>query len=265
MMIEDEELRHLYITTSEERLQKLEVGLQHLQKHPDDEALLEELRREAHSLKGDSRSLGIEMVETVAYQLEEILASIKHQQTVLTPLLSDRLNQGLAVIGLLVQEAVTGQPSGIDTDNVLLQLMEAVLESQVPQQDATFAAQKAPQLAPTFIEDEELRNLYVTASEERLHKLEVGFRHLQKHPDDKAVLEELRREAHSLKGDSRSVGLETVEALAHQLEEILGRIRRQQAVLTPQVSDRVYQALAAISLLVQETATGQLSGVESDG
>ena len=39
--------------------------------------------------------------------------------------------------------------------------------------------------------------------------------HLEKRPNDAATLEELLREAHSLKGDSRSVGLETVEILIH--------------------------------------------------
>src|SRR5919202_5286678 len=199
MMIEDEELRNLYKISGEERLQKLEIGLLQLENDPDDETTLEMLRREAHSLKEDSRSVGVENVETLIHTVEEILLRIKRKQTVFTPLLSLRLYQGLDAIGLLVQEAVTGQPSGVDTAEVLNQLMAVVLESKQPQPEASPQQGNAPQLAPTFIEDEELRNLYKIASVERLQKLEAGLLQLEKHPDDETILEMLRREVHRLK------------------------------------------------------------------
>src|SRR4028119_1411231 len=302
MMIEDEELRNLYKISGEERLQKLEIGLLQLENDPEDETTLEMLRREAHSLKGDSRSVGVENVETLIHTLEEILLRIKRKQTVFTPLLSLRLYQGLDAIGLMVQEAVTGQPSGLDTAGLLNDLMEAVLDSKQPQQEAAQEAQEeqklelvpqgsvdkgnqsttptpiaeindnALQIAPTFIEDEELRNLYKTSSEERLEKLEAGLLYLEKHPNDETILEKLRREAHSLKGDSRIVGIESVEALSHTVSEILGSIKHKQTALTPllsdrprgtSVADRLYQGLDAIGLLVQEAVTGQPSGVDT--
>ena len=58
MMIDDEELRGIFKTSSEERLQALDEGLLHLEKHPDDPETLEALMRECHSLKGDSNMLG---------------------------------------------------------------------------------------------------------------------------------------------------------------------------------------------------------------
>ncbi len=300
-MIEDEELRNLYQISSEERLQQLEAGLRHLQKHPDDETTLKELRREAHGLRGDSRGVGVETVEVLAHCVEKILGNIIRQQVVLTPLLCDRLYQGLAIISLLVQEAVTDQPSGVDTAEVLELLTAAVLESQQPQQDTSEEAQAgqkeefvsqasvnngtrstvpieladinehAPQSAPALIEDDVLRDLYRITSLERLQKLEDGIRHLQQYPDDETTLEQLQREAHSLTGDSRSAEVETVEILAGSLEEILLSIKRQQIHLTQQVSDcptgtsvadRLYQGLAAINLLVQEAVTDQPSGVD---
>ncbi len=263
-MIEDEELRNLYQLSSVEHLQNLEVGLRHLQKYPDDETSLEELRREAHSLKGDSRSVGVDTVETFAHALEDILSSIKRQEIVLTPRLSDRVSQGLEVIGLLVQEAVTAQPSGVDTNEAIAQLMEAVLESQEPQPQPTPENGKAFQLIPTFIEDEELRDIYKISSEERLQKLKFGLLHLEKYPHDEATLEQLRREVHSLKGDSRSVGVDTVETLTHTIEEILLCIKSQEIALTPRLSDRVYQGLEAIGLLVREAVTGEASGVDTN-
>ena len=58
--------------------------------------------------------------------------------------------------------------------------------------------------------------------------------HLQQYPDDD-ILWELQRSIHSLKGDSRSVGVETVEVLSHQIEEILGHLERQVITLSTEV------------------------------
>ncbi|HEY9797464.1 MAG TPA: Hpt domain-containing protein, partial [Leptolyngbyaceae cyanobacterium] len=56
-MIQDEELRTLYKEASADHIQKIEAGLLDLEKNPLDQAKLEQLLREMHSLKGDSRML----------------------------------------------------------------------------------------------------------------------------------------------------------------------------------------------------------------
>jgi two-component system, chemotaxis family, sensor kinase CheA len=109
-MIQDEELRNLYKISSEERLQILQEGLQYLQTHPDDEATWAQLRREVHSLKGDSRSVGIDSVETLARGVGEILLSLSRQKIAFTSQVSDRIVQGLAAIEKLVEEAATDCP-----------------------------------------------------------------------------------------------------------------------------------------------------------
>ncbi len=114
-----------------------------------------------------------------------------------------------------------------------------------------------------FIEDEELRNLYQTASEEHLQKLEAGLLQLEKSPDDLSPLEELLREAHSLKGDSRMLGVNAVEKLIHQIEHLLGGLQRQEIRLIPELSDRLYQGIDAVRKLVNEAVTGHPSGVDS--
>lgn len=124
-MIEDEELRNVFKTASEEHLQKLDEGFLYLEKYPDDTAKLEELLRETHSLKGDAGMLGVKDVSTLAHQLEHLLGAIKRGETVLTRDLSDRLFQGLETIRKLVHEAVTGTPSGVNTFYALANLMGA--------------------------------------------------------------------------------------------------------------------------------------------
>lgn len=125
MMIEDAELRNIFKTASQEHLQNLEAGLMHLEKNPADRARLEEVLREAHTLKGDARMLGVRDVETLTHQLEEILSAFKRGESVLAGENCDRLYQGLDAIRQLVHEAVTGQSAGVNVFYVLAQLMGA--------------------------------------------------------------------------------------------------------------------------------------------
>lgn len=123
MFIDDEELRVIFKSASEEHLQKLEDGLLQLEKNPCDQANLEELMREAHSLKGDAGMLGLKDISTLAHQLEHILGTIKRDEVELSPDVSDRLYQGLDAISQLVAKAVSGTPPQIDAFHVLAYMM----------------------------------------------------------------------------------------------------------------------------------------------
>src|SRR3972149_3278523 len=76
-MIEDSTLRELFRAESEEHLQRLDDALLRLEKTPADQALLEEAFREAHSLKGAARMLGLNGIQTPAHRLEDELNSAR--------------------------------------------------------------------------------------------------------------------------------------------------------------------------------------------
>ncbi len=124
MYIEDEELRQLYKTSSSEHLQKLESDLMILEKNPQDSAALEDFLREAHTLKGDSRMLGLEDIETLVHHLEDCVEGIKAGSEI-TPQLCDRLYLGIDAVERLAHEAITGEAVGVNTFEVLAALIEA--------------------------------------------------------------------------------------------------------------------------------------------
>ncbi|MEG5044402.1 hybrid sensor histidine kinase/response regulator [Microcoleus sp. B4-C1] len=129
-MIEDQELRDVFKVASQEHLQKLDDGLLYLEQHPSDLAKLEQLLRETHSLKGDAGMLGVKNVASLAHQMEHILGSVKRGETQLNSDISDRLSQGLDAIRQLVNEAVTGQDSGVNTFYILASMMGASNQPQ---------------------------------------------------------------------------------------------------------------------------------------
>ncbi|MCY7383469.1 MAG: hybrid sensor histidine kinase/response regulator [Microcoleus sp. CAN_BIN18] len=159
-MIEDEELRDVFKIASEEHLQKLDDGLLYLEQNPGDSAKLEELLRETHSLKGDAGMLAVKNVASLAHQIEHILGGVKRGETQLNRDISDRLSQGLDAIRKLVDEAVTGEDSGINTFYVLASMMGA---SNKPQPDTLTAEPESSK-----IPEQELVKTQFTNSETAL-------------------------------------------------------------------------------------------------
>ena len=133
MMIEDEELRMTFKIASEEHLHKLDEGLLYLEKqlkegkntNLDTDSRVQDMMREAHSLKGDAGMLGVKDVATLSHQWEHLLGSVKRGESPLSAEICDRLYHGLDAIRKLVQESVTGTPSGINTFYILAHLMGA--------------------------------------------------------------------------------------------------------------------------------------------
>lgn len=109
-----------------------------------------------------------------------------------------------------------------------------------------------------IIEDVELRDIFKTASEEHLQKLEDGLLHLEKHPHDQAMLEEVLREAHTLKGDSRMLGVDTVETLIHQLEDSLGAVKRGEVIFLHSCAIAcIKQSMPCVNWLVRQSQGNQ--------
>ncbi|HMW05846.1 MAG TPA: hybrid sensor histidine kinase/response regulator [Leptospiraceae bacterium] len=124
-MIEDQELRDLFQIESEEHIQVIEKCLLSLEKNPQDYDMLHLIFREAHSMKGASRMLGISDIESIAHILEEVLGKASRGEVQITSNHIDIYYEGLDAIKKLVNEAVTGESSGIDVVTVLDRLLES--------------------------------------------------------------------------------------------------------------------------------------------
>ncbi len=148
MYIEDSELRSLYKDSSAEHIQHIEAALMHLEQNPQDLDKLAQLLRDAHTLKGDSRMLGVTDVETIVHQIEECLMPIKQGQESLTGELCDRLYLAIDAIRQLAHTAITGEANQVDMFRLLANLMGAGDAPVVP-----------PKAEPQAVEPPRSRNL----------------------------------------------------------------------------------------------------------
>lgn len=132
-MIEDKELRDIFRLESDEHLQRLNDGLLRLESGPENKAILEEVFREAHSLKGASRMINLTKIENLSHHIEDILGSSLKGEVSLTPSLFDTLYHALDVIRVLVKEAVDGDSRENTSVSDILERLESTGETRQPQ------------------------------------------------------------------------------------------------------------------------------------
>ncbi|OGQ59326.1 MAG: hypothetical protein A3J24_09330 [Deltaproteobacteria bacterium RIFCSPLOWO2_02_FULL_53_8] len=143
--IEDDELRELFKVESLEHIQALESGILRLETNPADAAVFEEVFREAHSLKGSSRMVGVKDVELISHRIEDILGSIRKGTISISSGLIDRVCRVLDSVKKLVNEAVTGEPCGVDVSEVIRLLDEGQISAGSP---SLQAGDKIPPSSP---------------------------------------------------------------------------------------------------------------------
>ncbi|OQX38055.1 MAG: hypothetical protein B0D96_00930 [Candidatus Sedimenticola endophacoides] len=141
-MIDDKELCDLFKAESEEHIQNLEAGFLRLEKKPDDQPTLDEVFREAHSLKGASRMLDLSNIELVAHSMEDVLRAASKRELRITPEVIDRLYQGLDGIRKLVTEELAGTPADLDIAQVM-----GVISGEIDLPPGRGAVQRRPPLA----------------------------------------------------------------------------------------------------------------------
>ncbi len=107
---------------------------------------------------------------------------------------------------------------------------------------------------------QQLINSFKTEQREHIQAINQGLLQLEKNPHGSArqeLLKEIFREAHSLKGASRAVGMSTIESLSHALEDLLLGAHEGLLTFSPELFDLMYQALDAVELLMTQLDQGQ--------
>ncbi len=94
---------------------------------------------------------------------------------------------------------------------------------------------------------QEILSIYKAETEEHLQNLNQGLLRLEQAPRRTETLEEIFREAHSLKGAARMIGFEAVERIAHGLEDLFSLARKGELNFERHVFDAIFAALDAIS------------------
>ena len=99
-------------------------------------------------------------------------------------------------------------------------------------------------------------------SQELIATVTEGLLQLEQAPDDAEKLKEIARAVHTLKGNARLMGLDTINQLSHRLENMLVAMRDGQLAFTPTAADLVLETLDLVSTATNNACETGQEGIE---
>jgi two-component system chemotaxis sensor kinase CheA len=122
-----------------EYLQRLNEGVITLEADPANRELIDQMLRDAHTLKGSSRMVGLMEISDVAHRLEDIMVKVRDGQMAYVPEMSDSFFEALDMLVFLCENAGKPMPGDIDIEGLNARLVAIA----VGETDATAAATSA--------------------------------------------------------------------------------------------------------------------------
>src|SRR5574340_1222091 len=105
------------------------------------------------------------------------------------------------------------------------------------------------------------RSLFITKFQEEatdlLQRLNEGIINLEIDPTSRPLIDQWLRDAHTLKGSSRMVGLMDISDIAHRMEDIMVKVREGEMAYTSDMSDSFFEALDMVVYLADNAAKGR--------
>ena len=258
----DLELAQVFQYEATEILDASDAILQRLGSEPDQPGLLNDLRRGMHTLKGSSRMAGFMTVGDLAHAAESVL-DVLGKAGGTTPVVLDVLQQALDRLNRMLAEAGAGLEPAPATNLIgdLHRLAEAAAAGRpVEELPPTVPASLEPTAAPepgalkAMTElDQELAQVFQSEASEILDSSDAILRQLRGEPDSVELLNDLRREMHTLKGSSRMAGFMTVGDLAHAAESVLDALGKGALQAAPAILDTVQRALDGLHRMLRDS------------
>ncbi|MCH8999320.1 MAG: Hpt domain-containing protein, partial [Proteobacteria bacterium] len=112
---------------------------------------------------------------------------------------------------------------------------------------------------------DDLLSEFLTETNEGLTTLDVELVKLEQNPNDAELLSNIFRLMHTIKGTCGFLGLPRLESVAHAGENVLGKIREGDLVVTPDAVSLILECLDAIRsiLLILEDTEAEPKGDDS--
>lgn len=329
----DPELFADFIAEAKEHLETIEPNLLELEKTPDNLALLNDIFRPMHSLKGASGFLGLNRINKLAHKAENILDELRKGAMVVTPDIMDVILESTDALRQMIENLEDSNTEGdVETDHIIEQI-DAIMAGEktaaapaepapapaeapaapAPAEETTpvveepaaapEAAPEAPvQLAPAVVapaapddaaapapaamtSKEWIASLpvlptysltafgeghlkdFIDESCDIIASLNTGLLELEEKPksEQDALVNDLFRYFHNMKGNSGIIGYNDLNALTHEAETLLNNIRQEKITPSHELIDLLLLVVDVMEGLVQriDISSGQVTPIDA--
>ena len=106
------------------------------------------------------------------------------------------------------------------------------------------------------METNQYMDMFLDESHEHLQSLNDGLLSLEENSEDISVVNEIFRNAHTLKGMSATMGFNKIAELTHEMEDVLDLIRKEQLKLNEDIVDTLFKCLDSLEQMVDNVGNG---------
>ena len=98
--------------------------------------------------------------------------------------------------------------------------------------------------------------MFLDESHEHLQSLNDGLLGLEDNAEDLSILNEIFRNAHTLKGMSATMGYNKIAELTHEMEDVLDMLRKEQLAVTGEIIDTLFKCIDSLEQMINNVANG---------
>jgi len=264
-------------------------GIKSLHKNPHQPEVMEETHRYAHTIKGAASMVGLAGLSHIAYYVEEALEEIAAGQLPLNDetaaLLRKTITQIEGYLDALLSGTLRERPLLAEVTRTYRRLrglpeeedeaaVEEVLAEAAPPPALAAEEEERPTPPPTVevahYEEvsPELIEAFSLEAEDHLRNISTLLSSLDKQPEHKELLQDIRRSVHTLKGAAGAVGLRAIAQLAHRMEDLLGLLYDGSLAVDMDIMDLLFASADALEDLAggeveEETTQGTLQDLSA--
>jgi two-component system chemotaxis sensor kinase CheA len=230
-----------------EALEQYNDALLSLETSPEDRVSLEQASRQLHNIKGFANRMGAPTLGQLAHIFEDVLGAVTEGRL---PFYESLANLFFAGLDVFVHYLRT---RAVDAGKVadLVAEAEPLLFTAV---DEEITPEDMEPLLPDFI----------AAARDNIEAINRGLFILEKEPANSDGLQEVYRNAHSLKGSAMTMGFERMGKLAHHMEDVLRALQKNHLPAAKEVCDALYETNDALTVMLDTLAASKRIKVDAE-
>ena len=106
------------------------------------------------------------------------------------------------------------------------------------------------------METNQYMDMFLDESHEHLQSLNDGLLGLEDNAEDLSILNEIFRNAHTLKGMSATMGYNKIAELTHEMEDVLDMLRKEQLKVNGDIIDTLFKCIDSLEQMINNVANG---------
>ncbi len=270
----DQEILEVFLQEAQELLTEWERASVLLRRAPTDLAVMTDLRRTAHTLKGAANMMGFSMLGAAGRRVEHLLDLLDERELSVPPAVLDFIDRTFALVRRLSADA-TANPHAFTAESAALELHSGDLAAEIERGTPISPERRddmdlpTPSFAlsgvdrdfardePDELVDDELMDVFVQEAEDHLGGFNRALVALDRRPDDGAQLAEAKRVIHTLKGAAAALGYPVTAALCHSIEDLFGVLDDSRREPSRDMLTLFFESAEALEALVAGITAGR--------